>query len=209
MYDYLGYYDICYIGDEVKNPGRAIPRSILISVVAVAAIYIAINFSIIGVVPWREFVPAASKPEANFIVSIFIERIFGRGFASIFTVMVLWTAFGSCFALLLGYSRIPFAAARDGYFFRIFGRLHPSKHFPAVSLVVIGLVSIARQFFQSRSGNRRFDHDADTDSIRRSDRRRMVTAPFAAGDAAALSYLAVSDTESDRPCRLDIHFRDD
>ena len=147
VYDYLGYYDICYIGDEVKNPGRAIPRSILISVVAVAAIYIAINFSIIGVVPWREFVPAASKPEANFIVSIFIERIFGRGFALIFTVMVLWTAFGSCFALLLGYSRIPFAAARDGYFFRTFGRLHPTKHFPFVSLVVIGLVSIAASFF--------------------------------------------------------------
>ena len=147
VYDYLGYYDICYIGDEVKNPGRVIPRSILISVVAVAAIYIAINFSIIGVVPWREFVPAESKPEANFIVSIFIERIFGRGFALVFTVMVLWTAFGSVFALLLGYSRIPFAAARDGYFFRIFGRLHSTKQFPAVSLVVIGLVSIAASFF--------------------------------------------------------------
>jgi basic amino acid/polyamine antiporter, APA family len=147
VYDYLGYYDICYIGDEVKDPGRVIPRSILISVLAVAAIYIAINFSIIGVVPWRDFVPAESKPEAKFIVSIFIERIFGRGFALIFTVMVLWTAFGSVFALLLGYSRIPFAAARDGYFFRIFGQLHTTKQFPAVSLVVIGLVSIAASFF--------------------------------------------------------------
>ena len=58
IYDYLGYYDVCYIGDEVKDPGRVIPRSILISVVAVALIYIGINLSIIGVVPWREFVPA-------------------------------------------------------------------------------------------------------------------------------------------------------
>ena len=147
VYDYLGYYDICYIGDEVRNPGRTIPRSILISVMAVAAIYIAINFSIIGVVPWREFVPAAEKPEANFIVSIFVERILGRGFASIFTVMVLWTAFGSVFALLLGYSRIPFAAARDGYFFSAFSRLHPTKHFPAISLVLIGAISIAASFF--------------------------------------------------------------
>src|SRR5215467_13117120 len=61
VYDYLGYYDICYIGDEVKNPGRAIPRSVIISVIAVAAIYIAINLSIIGVVPWREFAPADER----------------------------------------------------------------------------------------------------------------------------------------------------
>ena len=63
VYDYLGYYDICYIGDEVRDPGRTIPRSIIISVIAVALIYLAINLSIIGVVPWREFVPAAAHPD--------------------------------------------------------------------------------------------------------------------------------------------------
>src|SRR4029453_7642776 len=56
IYDYLGYYDVCYIGDEVKDPGRVIPRSILISIVAVAVLYAAINLSIIGVVPWRGLV---------------------------------------------------------------------------------------------------------------------------------------------------------
>ena len=74
IYDYLGYYDICYLGDEVRDPGRVIPRSIMISVLAVAVIYIAINLSVIGVVPWRSFVPAAEHPEANFIVSILMER---------------------------------------------------------------------------------------------------------------------------------------
>src|SRR6266568_5597522 len=123
VYDYLGYYDVCYIGDEVQNPGRVIPRSILLSTVAVALIYVAINFSIIGVVPWREFVPTASHPQSNFVVSIFMERIYGSGFASLFTAMILWTAFGSVFALLLGYSRVPYAAAKDGYFFRMFARL--------------------------------------------------------------------------------------
>jgi amino acid transporter len=148
IYDYLGYYDICYLGDEVKNPGRTIPRSVIISVVAVAAIYIAINLSIIGVVPWREFVPAAEKlPASDFIVSIFMERVYGPGVATVFTVMVLWTAFGSVFALLLGYSRIPFAAARDGYFFKAFSRLHPRGQFPHVSLVVIGAVAIICSFF--------------------------------------------------------------
>jgi amino acid transporter len=142
IYDYLGYYDICYIGDEVTDPGRVIPRSILISIVAVAALYFAINLSIIGVVPWREFVPAEAHPESEFIVSTFMERLYGPRVATIFTFLILWTAFGSVFALLLGYSRIPYAAAQDGYFFSVFGRLHPTGRFPHVSLVVLGAIAI-------------------------------------------------------------------
>jgi amino acid transporter len=147
VYDYLGYYDVCYIGDEVKNPGYVIPRSILISTAAVALIYIGINLSIIGVIPWREFVPAGEHPTSGFIVSTFMERVHGSRVATIFTLLVLWTAFGSVFALLLGYSRIPFAAARSGYFFTVFGKLHPTKQFPYVSLLVLGAISIVAGFF--------------------------------------------------------------
>jgi amino acid transporter len=148
IYDYLGYYDICYIGEEVKEPGRVIPRSIIISVIAVALIYFAVNLSIIGIVPWREFVPADDQhPNANYVVSIFMEKIYGSQIATLFTAMVLWTAFGSVFALLLGYSRIPYAAAQDGYFFKVFARLHPTKNFPHVSLIVIGVISILCSFF--------------------------------------------------------------
>ena len=143
IYDYLGYYNICYIGDEVRNPGRVIPRSILISVLAVAIIYIAINLSIIGVVPWREFVPNTAHPQSDFIVSIFMEKIYGSSVATAFTLLVLWTAFGSVFALLLGYSRIPYAAATDGTFFKVFAKVHPEKHFPHVSLLLIGAIAIA------------------------------------------------------------------
>ncbi len=107
VYDYLGYYDVCYIGDEVKDPGRVIPRSIIISTVAVALLYLAMNLSIIGVVSWRDLVPSDSKPDAQFVVSIFMERIYGTAIASGFTLLILWTAFGSVFAILLGYSRIP------------------------------------------------------------------------------------------------------
>ncbi|MDQ6872887.1 MAG: amino acid permease [Gemmatimonadota bacterium] len=147
IYDYLGYYDVCYIGEEVQNPGRVIPRSILISTVAVALIYIGVNFSIIGVVPWREFVPADKFPASNFIVSVFMQKIYGGTVATIFTLLVLWTAFGSVFALLLGCSRIPFAAAESGYFFRVFGKLHPKKDFPYISLIVLGVLSIIAGFF--------------------------------------------------------------
>ncbi|HEY3028180.1 MAG TPA: APC family permease [Pyrinomonadaceae bacterium] len=147
IFDYLGYYDVCYIGEEVRAPGRTIPRSIIISVIAVALIYMAINLSIIGVVPWRELVPANKHRGANFVVSIFMERIYGTRVATVFTAMVLWTAFGSVFALLLGYSRVPYAAALDGYFFKVFSRLHPRKNFPHVSLVVLGTISILFSFF--------------------------------------------------------------
>jgi len=145
VYDYLGYYDICYIGDEVKQPGRVIPRSIIISLVAVAVIYLTMNMAIIGVVPWREFVPAPGTPLADPpppVVSMYIEKLYGSGAAKTFTVMVLWTAFASCFSLMLGYSRIPYAAARDGNFFGIFARLHPQKSFPHVSLLFVGGLAI-------------------------------------------------------------------
>jgi amino acid transporter len=143
VYDYLGYYDVCYIGDEVKDPGKVIPRSIFISLTVIAICYFAINLSLISVVPWQELVPADKNKNSSFIVSIFMERVYGKPVAMVFTLLVLWTAVGSVFALLLGYSRIPYAAALDGYFFRVFGRLHPTKNFPHVSLLVLGGISIA------------------------------------------------------------------
>ena len=143
VYDYLGYYNVCNIGDEVRDPGRVIPRSILISTIAVAAIYLAVNLSVIGVVPWREFVPAQEKPASAFVVSIFMQQLYGPRVAAWFTLLILWTAFASVFALLLGYSRIPYAAAREGYFLKPFARLHPTEQFPHVSLLVLGLIAIA------------------------------------------------------------------
>jgi amino acid transporter len=142
VYDYLGYYDVCYIGDEVKEPGRVIPRSVIFSLVAVALLYLGINFSIIGVVPWREFVPAdAAHPAKDYVVSIMMERIYGSQAAQLFTGMILWTTVASLFALLLGYSRVPYAAALDGGFFPAFGRLHRGG-FPALSLLVVGIIAI-------------------------------------------------------------------
>jgi amino acid transporter len=94
------------------------------------------------VLPWREVM------HSDFIVSEFLQRLHGRGTAILATVMILWTAFGSVFALLLGYSRIPYAAARDGFFFPLFARVHSVKNFPHVSLLVLGAVSIAAAFFK-------------------------------------------------------------
>jgi len=140
IFDYLGYYDICYIGDEVRDPARVIPRSILFSIAGCAVGYFLLHLSLLGVVPWREIIGS------RFIVSEFMERLHGRTAAVVVTVMILWTAFGSIFALLLGYSRIPYAAAVRGDFFRPFARLHPTGNFPYVSLYVLGAVSIVAAF---------------------------------------------------------------
>lgn len=139
-YDFLGYYSVCYIGDEVANPSRTIPRSILISVAVIAVVYVAMNTSIISVVPWQEAMKSTS------IASDFMERLYGRRGGVLMAVMICWTALASIFALMLGYSRIPYAAARDGFFFDVFARLHPRGDFPHVSLLVLGAVSAAASF---------------------------------------------------------------
>lgn len=136
MYDFLGYYDVCYVGGEVRNPERAIPRAIILSVILVALIYSVMNLAIIGVVPWRE---AMQSP---YIAAEFMQRIYGGWAGAAVTVLILWTSVASVFALMLGYSRIPYAAALDGYFFSIFARLHPTGAFPHVSLLVIGGLSM-------------------------------------------------------------------
>ncbi len=148
VYDFLGYYDVCYLGDEVRDPGRTIPRSVLTSLVVVALLYVGVNLAVMGTVPWRTVVPESEHPEALYVVSTFMERAHGPAVARWFTVMVLWTCVGSCFALLLGYSRIPFAAAREGAFLGVFGRLHPTRHFPHVSLLAIGLLAIGGAFLR-------------------------------------------------------------
>ncbi len=135
MYDYGGYNNICFLGGEVRDPARMIPRSIIVSVLAVAALYLTMNITIIGVVPWQQAMHSTS------IVSDFINRLYGMRAARLATVLVLWTTFASVFAVLLGYSRVPYAAARDGRFFAPFARLHPTRNFPTFSLVFIGVAS--------------------------------------------------------------------
>ncbi len=145
IYDYLGYYEICYIGDEVRHPGRVVPRSIVYSLAAVAVIFLAMNFSVIGVMPWKSFVAAPGSDPVP-IGSLFMQKIWGHNVAWAFTLLILWTTFGSIFTLVLGYSRVPYAAARDGCFFQAFGRLHPTKNFPHLALALVVALSVAFSF---------------------------------------------------------------
>ena len=135
IYGYGGYNNICFLGGEVRNPSRNIPFAVIASIAIVALLYIFLNTTILGVVPWRDAMAS------QHVVSDFMEIVYGPWAAQLLTFLVLAASAASVFALLLGYSRIPYAAARDGRFFSVFGKLHPTKRFPHVSLLTLGLGS--------------------------------------------------------------------
>jgi fructoselysine transporter len=136
VYSYLGYYNVCNLGGEMKNPEKNIPRAIFISIAGITVLYLAMQTSVLAVIPWRE------AGDAKAIASVFIERLYGSQWAGLVTVLILITAMGSVFAAMLGYSRVPYAAAADGNFLSIFARVHPTKHFPYVSLLALGGAAI-------------------------------------------------------------------
>jgi len=149
-YDYWGYYNVTLLGGEVKNAGRTVPRAILISIVLVAAMYLAMNISVLAVLPWQGLVGQQDMEARRAVISLFMQTAYGPHLGptlgKLAAVLVMVTAFASVFSLLLGYSRIPYAAARDGNYFRVFGRLH-RKGFPNVSLLVLGAAAICFCFF--------------------------------------------------------------
>jgi len=146
-YDYWGYYNVCFLGDEVKDPGKTIPRALLLSILLVGCLYVVMNVSILGVVPWQEITQSGQSSNKLYVVSVFMNRVYGPWAANLVTGLVMWTAFASVFSLLLGYSRVPYAAALDGNYFRAFARVHPQHMFPHVSLLALGLVALLFCFF--------------------------------------------------------------
>ncbi len=140
-YDIGGYYNVCFLGDEVKEPAKNIPRALFLSILAVVCLYILMNVSILGVIPWREMTQMGAANSRLYVVSTLMERVYGHGAGSVITVLVMWTAFASVFSLTLGYSRVPYAAALDGNYFRAFARVHPVHKIPYVSVLALAAVA--------------------------------------------------------------------
>jgi basic amino acid/polyamine antiporter, APA family len=147
-YDYWGYYNVAFLGDEVKDPGRNIPRALLLSIALVACLYLVMNICILAVVPWREMVQGGQNSSGLYVVSLFMQKIYGTWAARLVTGLVMLTAFASVFSLMLGYSRVPYAAAKDGNYFRAFAKIHPVHRFPYISLLALGVVAAAFCFLR-------------------------------------------------------------
>ena len=141
-YLYWGYYSVCFIGGEVKDPGKTIPRALLLSILLVACLYILMSISVLGVIPWQELDATAKSNTGLYTISSFMERIYGPWAAYLVAVLLIFAAFASIFSLMLGYSRVPYAAALDGNYFRLFARVHPKHHFPHVSLIALGVAAM-------------------------------------------------------------------
>lgn len=132
VYSYLGYYNVCHLGGEIKKPEINIPRSIFLSVGGIAILYLGMQIMISGAMPWQQIA------SSNFIVSTYFQQLYNPFVAKIATALILIIASSSLFAVMLGYSRIPYAAAVDGNFFKVFAKVHPKKGFPYISLLFIG-----------------------------------------------------------------------
>lgn len=135
IYAYLGYYNICFVAEEVVEPTKTIPRVIVLSILVVAALYILMNACVVSVLPTAEAMASKST------VSDYVGHLAGKPVARLVTVLILWTAFGSVFSLTLGYSRVLWAAARDGAFFKPFARLHATEGYPVVAVLALGGVA--------------------------------------------------------------------
>ncbi|GAA5153289.1 MULTISPECIES: APC family permease [Amycolatopsis] len=141
IYDYLGYNTTAYLGAELRDPGRTLPRSIVYSVLGIMGLYFLLQVGVLGAVPWEEVTNSSS------IASLVLERTWGSTAAKIITVAIVITAFGSVFAGLLGGSRVPFEAARDKLFLPWFARLHPRLNFPTFGLLAMGVITAVGSLF--------------------------------------------------------------
>jgi methyl-accepting chemotaxis protein/amino acid transporter len=147
--NFIGYGQAAMIGDEVVAPSRTLPRAILLSIGIVAVLYLAMQYAVIGAVPWQSVVarPDGSVPPlGQHVASYLAAHSFGSGAAIVMTCLVLITAFASSFGNLLGSSRVPYAAALDGLFPRFLAKLDRHGRFPMASLLLIGLLSIPACF---------------------------------------------------------------
>lgn len=150
-YCYWGYYNICFLGGEVRRPERTIPRSIILSILFVAAFYVLMNLAVLPSLHQAASHAAQSaalpKNLPVQLVADIASSAFGHWAGYLIAALIVWTAFASVFSLLLGYSRVPYAAARDGNYFRFLAAIHPKHGIPHRSLVALGLVGAFFCFF--------------------------------------------------------------
>ncbi|AIG77690.1 APC family permease [Amycolatopsis japonica] len=141
IYDYLGYNTSAYLGGEVRDPGRTLPRSIILSILGIMSLYFLLQLGVLGSVPLEELKNATS------VASTVLEQAWGTGAAKVITVFIVIAAIGSVFAGLLGGSRVPFEAARDKVFLPVFAKLHPKLNLPTAGVLTMGAIAAIGSLF--------------------------------------------------------------
>ena len=198
-YDYGGYNNVCLIGEEIRDPNKTIPRAVIYSILLIAILYLAMNLSILGTVPWQQ------GQYSTAIVADYMQTLYGRSSGVLVSVLILIASWGSVFAILLGYSRIPYAAAVDGHFFKPFARLHPTQKFPSTSLLVVGGISAVACLFHAFGLDLGSHRCPDDDAVWIAVHCRDSVAPQTHCSARQFSDASLSVARDHRVGRMDVH----
>lgn len=147
VYDFTGYFDVNQIGGEVVDPKRTIPIACISTAFIIGIVYFLVIISIMGALPFLgdngfSMLVRSSSDKATFVGAIFFETLFGKTIAIIMTCMIITTILASCISLIVGYIRIPHAAAERGLFFRLFYHLSSQRNgLPDRSLYLFAFIS--------------------------------------------------------------------
>lgn len=147
MWTYDGWADLAFAGGEVKDPGRTLPRALILGTALIVVIYLGINLAYLYLVPVHEM------KTTTLIAATAAERIplFGGRSGAVIAAVVMLSAFGSLNGSMLGGARIFFAMADRGLFFESVARVSPRFKSPSVSIwlcTALGVLYVLFNNFQ-------------------------------------------------------------
>ena len=202
-YDYWGYYNVCFLGDEIKDPTTQYStRACCFPFWLVACLYLMMNLCILAVMPWREMLQAGHNNNGLYVVSLFMQRIYGMWAARLVTGLVIVTAFASVFSLTLGIFAGALCGCPDGNYFRAFGEVHPVHRFPHVSLLSLGVVAAAFCFLRLKDAIAALVVIRIILQFHGSSRWGDRLAGNAAGGGPSVSHVALSSSRDTGDCRI-------
>jgi APA family basic amino acid/polyamine antiporter len=131
MFSYSGWNAASYVAEEIRDPGRNVPKALAIGTVVVVLLYLGLNTLYLYAVPIGE-IGGAGQAE---IAVVAAQRLIGPTAANLLGALAVVVLLGSLSAMTIAGPRVYFAMARDGAFFRSAARIHPRFHTPWVAIL--------------------------------------------------------------------------
>jgi APA family basic amino acid/polyamine antiporter len=135
FWGYEGWISLGYVGGEIQNPGKNVPRALIIGIFIVIIAYVLLNISYLYVMPIDTLLEKVNANENNIAAVVVMNEIFGKGGGYIISALILISTFGCTNTTILTASRIYYAMAKKGLFFKKAAELHPKNKTPSKSLI--------------------------------------------------------------------------
>jgi APA family basic amino acid/polyamine antiporter len=135
MFAYSGWNASAYIGSEIKDPTRNLPRSLFLGTGIVIVLYVGLNLFYIYAIP---------PPEMEGVISISglaAGNVFGSSFEMVISILIFFALFSSLSAFIILGPRVYFSMAQDGLFFKFAGQVHPVHQVPHKSILLQGAIA--------------------------------------------------------------------